>query len=150
MPGVTLALSRPQRSSPERDHLGFWERNHPQEKDAVSAKRRRLERAIREVVEASEELREKLRHYEHTAQTIARQLEKGDGVIAAARGPFRVDRRQVTEGIEEFESARHELRLALMAAGREEGASMSDVGRVLGISRQLASRLAAEVEEADS
>jgi predicted ribosome quality control (RQC) complex YloA/Tae2 family protein len=116
----------------------------------VSAKRRRLERSIREVIESSEELREKLRHYEHTAQMIARHLEKGDGVIAAARGPFRVDRRQVTEGIEEFESARHELRLALMAAGREEGASMSDVGRVLGISRQLASRLAAEVEEAHS
>jgi hypothetical protein len=50
----------------------------------------------------------------------------------------------VTEAIQEFEAARHQLRLALFSLGKEEGASISEVGRVLGISRQLASRLAGE------
>jgi len=79
---------------------------------------------------------------------IAKHLEGGAPGVAAAQGTgIPTERRQVTEAIEEFEAARHQLRLALFALGKEEGASISEVGRVLGISRQLASRLAAESEE---
>ena len=56
----------------------------------------------------------------------------------------------MTEAVEESEAARHQLRLALFAVGKEEGASISEVGRVLGISRQLASRLAGEATNAGS
>jgi hypothetical protein len=76
---------------------------------------------------------------------IAERLEDGAPAIGAAKGTgIPTERRQVTEAIQEFEAARHQLRLALFSLGKEEGASISEVGRVLGISRQLASRLAGE------
>lgn len=53
----------------------------------------------------------------------------------------------MTEAIEDFEAARHQLRLALMVVGSGEGASISDVARVLGISRQLGARLAAQAKD---
>lgn len=95
-------------------------------------------------------LRDKLERYETSMITIRGRLEHGDPALDASRGTaIPAGRRQVTEGIEEFEAARHQLRLALFAVGKEEGATISDVGRVLGISRQLASRLAAEVSKVD-
>src|SRR5271166_1112624 len=117
----------------------------------MPSNRHRLERRIRELVEASALLREKLQQYETTMNKIAGRLEKGEPGITAAKGTgIPSDRRLVTEAIDNFEAARHELRLALMALGREEGASISEVGRVFGISRQLAARLAGEVAETDS
>ena len=111
--------------------------------------RRRLIRRITELVESSANLRELLLHYERTMEKIAKRLEAGEPAVGAAKGTgIPTERRLVTEGIQEFEAARHQLRLALFAVGKEEGASMSDVGRVLGVSRQLASRLAAQSLEA--
>ena len=66
--------------------------------------------------------------------TVAGRLEEGSPAMAAAEGtdiPTR--RRQVTEAIEGFEAARHQLRLALFALGLEEGAWISEIGRALGI-----------------
>jgi len=51
----------------------------------------------------------------------------------------------MTESMEEFEAARYQLRLAIFALGQEEGSSISEFARALGISRQFASRLANEV-----
>lgn len=100
---------------------------------------------IRELNEAAGRLRGTLRQYERTMARIADRLEAGEQAITASQGTgIPAERRQVTEAIDEFEAARHQLRLALMVAARAEGASISDVGRVLGISRQLAARLAAE------
>lgn len=80
--------------------------------------------------------------------TIGERLEEGAPAIGAAKGTgIPTERRQVTEAIQEFEAARHQLRLALFSLGKEEGASISEVGRVLGISRELASRLAGESDE---
>ena len=56
-------------------------------------------------------------------------------------------RRQMTEALEQFEVARHRVRLSMFALAEEQGMSISDVARSLGISRQLASRLAAEADE---
>lgn len=113
----------------------------------MTAKRERLVHRIVELVECSALLREKLQRYERAMVKIATHLKDGEPGIAAAKGTgIPSERRQVTEAIEEFESARHQLRLALFALGKEEGASISEVGRVLGISRQLASRLADEAE----
>jgi hypothetical protein len=114
-----------------------------------STKRANLMASIVDITECSARLRAELAGYEATMSVIATRLDAGEPAIDAARGtsiPTR--RRQVTESIEEFEAARHRLRLALMAVGREEGASISDVGRALGISRQLASRLSAEADAA--
>jgi len=117
----------------------------------MSTKRQRLLHRISHLVACSALLREQLRRYERAMLKIATGLENGAPGVAAAKGTgIPTERRQVTEAIEEFEAARHQLRLALLALGKEEGASISEVGRVLGISRQLASRLAAESEETGS
>jgi len=110
--------------------------------------RKKLVRRIRELNESSAHLRQALDHYEKTMGKIAARLEAGEATISAAEGTsIPSERRHVTESIEEFEAARHQLRLALIVAGKAEGASIAEVGRVLGISRQLAARLAAEAEE---
>jgi chromosome segregation ATPase len=112
--------------------------------------RERLVRRIAELVASSALLREQLRRYEKAMAKIAEHLEDGAPGISAAKGTgIPTERQQVTEAIQEFEAARHQLRLALFTLGKEEGASISEVGRVLGISRQLASRLAKEAEIAE-
>jgi hypothetical protein len=111
----------------------------------MSAKRERLISAQYEVVESAALLRAQLKGYEKAMLRIAKRLEKGHPAISAGQGTgVPLQRRQVTEAIEEFEGARRHLRLALFSLASEEGASISEVGRVLGISRQLASRLAGE------
>jgi hypothetical protein len=111
----------------------------------MPSKRQRLVNSIEYLLESSSFLREQLKHYERTMATIARRLEQGSAAIAASEGSdIPTQRRQVTEAIEGFEAARHQLRLALFTLGIEEGASISEIGRTLGISRQLASRLAAQ------
>ena len=111
----------------------------------MSRRRRGLISAIDDLNAASALLRETLQRYEKEMTRIRRRLEDGEQAIDASRGTaIPAQRRQVTEGIEEFEAARHRLRAALLAAGQEEGASFSEVARVLGISRQLASRIASQ------
>ena len=113
----------------------------------VSRKRRALISAIGELNAASAVLRETLKGYEREMTRIRRRLEDGAPALDASRGTeIPAQRRRVTEGIEEFEAARKQLRVALLAVGQEEGASASDVARVLGVSRQLISRIAAQVE----
>jgi len=107
-----------------------------------------LVRRIRELNESAALLREALQRYENTMARIADRLEGGEAAITAAKGTqIPSERGRVSEAIDEFEAARHQLRLALIIAGTAEGASLSEIGRVLGISRQLASRLAGEVRE---
>jgi hypothetical protein len=116
----------------------------------MSVKRKRLVDSIAELVESSARLRGCLQRYERAMTRISKNLERGELAVRASTGTdIPAQRRQVTEAIEEFEAARHQLRLALFALGMEEGASMSEIGRVLGISRQLASRLAGEAASKD-
>jgi len=49
-------------------------------------------------------------------------------------------RRNVTDAVAEFESARHRFRVALVAVGVDNGMSGADLGQALSFSRQLASR----------
>lgn len=111
----------------------------------MSTKRQHLIDQIGLLVESSARLRAELEGYEATMTSVGARLEAGEPGVQASSGTAIPDqRRQVTESIQEFEAARHRLRLALFALGKEEGASISEIGRVLGISRQLASRLAGE------
>jgi len=117
----------------------------------MSKKRERLIRRQYEVVESSAQLRAELLGYEKAMIKIAKRLENGDPAVSAGYGTgVPGHRRQVTEAIEQFEASRHQLRVALFALSLEEGGSISEVGRVLGISRQLASRIAAEAAHPDS
>jgi len=57
-------------------------------------------------------------------------------------------REELTTALDDFEIARHAVRLSLYAVlGLDQGESISQFARSLGISRQLASRLAREVAE---
>ena len=115
----------------------------------MSRKSKAFVRRTNELVECSERLRRVLVRYEKANSELARRVDGGDAAITAMdKMRTSLRRREITETFDELESARHQVRLALMDLCIEEGSSRSDVARMLGISRQLASRLAIEVEEA--
>jgi len=114
---------------------------------AKGSKRHRLLRRLADLLESSALLREQLALYERETKKIIRRIESGErAVIAGVGTDVASHRRQVTESVQQFEAARHRLRLAFMALARKEGDSISEVARVLGVSRQLASRLAGEAD----
>ncbi len=87
----------------------------------MSTKRQRLLHRISHLVACSALLREQLRRYESAMLKIATRFEDGALGVAAAKGTgIPTERRQVTEAIEEFEAARHQLRLALFALGKRK------------------------------
>jgi hypothetical protein len=116
--------------------------------DAVEpdgAKVDRFESEVATLVEATQALRDVLVRYEAANSDLISRVRRGETVLDAfgtMTGPMR-RHRELTETLEEFESARHQVRVALFDLALAEGASMAELGRNLGISRQLASRLAA-------
>jgi len=118
----------------------------------MTKKANRLVLDISVLAEASKTLREVLVRYERAVATLATRVHRGESVLEsfdAMDGAMR-GRRELTETFEEFETARRQVRLALFSLASAQGASMSELGRRLGISRQLASRLAAEAENPGS
>jgi len=114
----------------------------------VPSKSKQLVRRLSELNEVAEHLHTVLRRYSKASASVATLVDQGTHLVPALEslhGPVR--RSEVTEALEEFEAARHRVRLAMFALAKEQGSSFSDVARALGISRQLASRLAAEAEE---
>ena len=107
-----------------------------------------LARKMKALIEVTEDLRKVLLTYKKVSADVVDRVEKGQTLVSALealRGPIR--RRSVTEAVENFEVARHEVRLAMFALGHENGTSASELGRQLGISRQLSARLAKEAED---
>ena len=56
-------------------------------------------------------------------------------------------RASVEVALKHMARTRHQLRRMVLALGMNEGMSLAEVGRLYGISRQLASRLVAEARE---
>jgi hypothetical protein len=56
-------------------------------------------------------------------------------------------RLSLNDMLADLEHSRHRARLAMIAAGLEEGMSIGQLGRALGFSRQLAARYAREARE---
>ena len=101
---------------------------------------------ISELIDMSEELRQTLSRYKRANRQLATRVERGESVLDAfdaMGGPMR-RHRELTEVMDQFETVRHRVRLSLFALAESQGASKSDVARRLGISRQLASRLAGQ------
>jgi len=73
---------------------------------------------------------------------------RGLGVeVLVSRGAAPM-REELTNALDEFDRVRHMVRLSLFVVlGQEQGVSISEIARTLGISRQLASRLAQEAAE---
>jgi hypothetical protein len=100
---------------------------------------------MEELIEADEEVRCRLVASERVLRRGIARLESGEEIASALEATQAAERRQeVNEALEALQLARHDLRVAVLAAGLEEGMSLSEVARGFGISRQLVQRLAKE------
>jgi DNA invertase Pin-like site-specific DNA recombinase len=114
----------------------------------MTKKSKALVQRIAELDEANEHLRTALlRHKQGLAQAAKRAEAARWSVEAVQAGGAPEIRNEVTQAIDAFEAARHQVRLAMFALGIETGASISEIARSLGISRQLGSKLAKEAKE---
>ena len=104
-----------------------------------------LVRRNEELIASAKRLRSALTRFERVLATMNRLVEGGVPVVEALErvgGPHL--RPETTEALDGFTDARHNARVAMFALGVDQGASLSDMARAFDISRQLASRLAAE------
>lgn len=109
---------------------------------------RRLVRAMDALRKQVDETRAVLQRYQRVSAKVVQRVEEGGPLATALKeveGPIR--RREVTESLDALEVARHRVRLAMFSLGAAQGTSISELGRQLGISRQLASRIATEAAE---
>jgi len=114
----------------------------------MSKASKRLVQDMAALVEVTEDLCVVLQRYKKVSAELAQRVEQGAlmaDALAAVKGPIR--RREVTDALAALEAARHRVRLAMFALGSDQGTSNSELGRQLGFSRQLSSRLAAEAKE---
>jgi DNA-directed RNA polymerase sigma subunit (sigma70/sigma32) len=113
--------------------------------------RNRLVQRISQLDESNDRLRDVLQRFKRSNGELSALVKRGDSVRDAigVEVPQR-RRREMTAALDAFEAARHEFRLALFVLCMEEGASISEIGRALGVSRQRASHLAAEATRTPS
>jgi hypothetical protein len=111
------------------------------------------ERAIRSVertLEASVALRKHLVSTERIGRKMVEALHGGVPISASveAAGARTAELRQSAHDLfADYEHCRHEMRAAFLLPALDEGMSIGDLGRALGISRQLASRLVREARK---
>lgn len=104
-----------------------------------------LLRAIRQLGDVNDRLLDVLLRFKKSNRQLVDLVAEG-GSVREAMGvevPQR-RRRELTAALDAFEAARHQFRLAIFARCLEEGATISEIGRALGVSRQRASVLARE------
>src|SRR4051812_17185672 len=104
---------------------------------------------LREFQQEAASLRHSLRSYETALNRVCRRIERDDVLHEAMEkvglSDLRVD---VVERLTSFEMARHRMRVACFRMSLSEGLSMTEVARLWGISRQLASRMVNEGQQA--
>jgi hypothetical protein len=104
--------------------------------------------AVRDLAELDDRLVElvtALKAYRKTMLHMERSISDGRSVrTALARTVEMMNATGMTETLEAFERARHESRLSLVALAAEEGASNTELGDILGVSRQLVGRWVTE------
>ncbi len=111
----------------------------------MPTKRDGVIRAMERLLEADKEVRQQLQAAERVLRRGIRGIEEGEPIARALRTTKAGERRQnVNDALENLQIARHDLRTAVIAAGLEEGMSLSEVARAFGISRQLVQRHAKE------
>ncbi len=96
----------------------------------------------------TEDLCDVLTRYRTATGDLITLIESGgkmDESLSSVSSPIK-RRRELTETLDAFEAARHQARLAMFCLALDQGTSISAMARTLGISRQLASRLAAEAK----
>lgn len=116
----------------------------------MTEKSRQLAQAFSHLDQCNRELRSVMQRFERTTTKLARKVSGGALVVEATRdvtGTIRL--KELGEAEKAFEVARHRARVAIFALAIEQGTNLSEMGRALGISRQLASRLGAEASESE-
>jgi DNA-directed RNA polymerase sigma subunit (sigma70/sigma32) len=100
---------------------------------------------LRLALEQIGDLRKRLQTTERTFVRAIRRVEDGTPIIEVLDA-IRADliRTELNESLTEMELRRRTARRSMLVAGLAEGHSLAELGRAMGISRQLASRLAAE------
>lgn len=114
----------------------------------VSAARRQVMADVRTLLRSGEVLQEAIRS-DRDVLLAGLDLLASDLPIAEV---LRVTdagarRQQLSARLQEFEACRHQLRLSIAAAATEEDMSVTDIGRALEVSRQLAGRYLKEAGE---
>ncbi len=101
---------------------------------------------IDELVDANVAVRERLRDAERVLKRARKVFDEGAGVAETFKLTPSAEPRQAAlmEALNSLTSARHRLRVAVIAAGIDEGMSIGELGRAFGVSRQLAARYAKE------
>jgi hypothetical protein len=114
----------------------------------MTRERRTTLAAVREFEAACLSARHELRHHQATAARVRKQLER-DVPLAAVIENNRIAKSRVdlTNIVADLEQARNQMRMACFRLGLEEGATISELGRLWGFSRQLASRIAGEARK---
>ena len=116
---------------------------------ARGATAKRLERKLEALVRRNDELRVALEQFNDTAHRGLAFLRTDDASLVEILTTVRAGsaREKLNKALEKMETARREVRLAMSDLAVEEGASLSELARALGVSRQLLSRLAASSRE---
>ena len=155
-PAVRGSVSAPARQDPvhpgstvpdARDEihgakLRIWETNVDERELAI--------RTVERTIEASAALREHLASSERTGRKMISALRRGVPISRSVEvtGASPSELRQSSyDLIAQYELCRHEMRAAFLLPSLDEGMSIGDIGRALGISRQLASRLVKEARD---
>jgi hypothetical protein len=106
-----------------------------------------LVRALAQLDQCNKDLRAVMQRFQRTTTKLARRVEGGSLVVEAIRDVTgSVGLKELGDAEKAFVLARHQARVAIFALAVEQGTNLSEMGRALGISRQLASRLGAEAE----
>ena len=104
----------------------------------------RLERKLIQLIKRTDELRIVLDQFDETTRVGLEIVQRGvplvEGLAEARAGSARAS---LNKALDRLETARRDVRVAMSDVAIEEGASLSEVARALGVSRQLLSRLAA-------
>jgi transcriptional regulator GlxA family with amidase domain len=96
---------------------------------------------------ASAELRAALREGETVGRRMIKKLQNGVAISSAVEevGANASDlRRSAAEHLSRYEHRRHEMRLTFVKAALDEGMTIGELARRLGVSRQLMARFAKE------
>jgi predicted transcriptional regulator len=107
-----------------------------------------LHRQMADLNECIDGLRAVLLRYKKVITALMNLVDGGTPTLEALeRVHASRHRPELTDALDQLAGARHETRVALLSLALEQGASMAEVGRAFSVSRQLASRLAAEIKE---
>jgi len=101
-------------------------------------------------MQASAELRAALRDGEAIGRRMIKKLQNGGSISNAVEevGANASElRRSAAEHLSCYEHRRHEMRLTFVEAALDEGLSIGEVARKLGVSRQLMARFAKEARD---